>query len=159
MLKWDNRRGNIQVRLVLNVYSVIVHLLCTTECTSVAFYTILLNCCLHWSCALQLFLYFYQVFYVRCNNKFGMQHRQTSEFGFVLAVWRSSGESVVHCCPLQPRQRTTAAVRLPRIYKLNYMRLQSHFYWKNILWFQLLGCQDLLLVLSMIKKTIFRKDQ
>lgn len=67
-----------------SVYSVIV-LLCTTECMNVAFYTILLNCCLHWSRALQL--HFYQVFYVRCNSKFGMQQTTVS---VALFSWFSS---------------------------------------------------------------------
>lgn len=82
--------------------------LCTTECMNVAFYTILLNRCLHWSCALQLFLHFYQVSSVRCKNKFGMQHRLEGEFGFVLLLCCSS-RFVLHYCPLQPEQGTAAA--------------------------------------------------
>ncbi len=69
--------------------------------------SISINCCLHWSCALQLFLHFYQVFYVRCKNKFGMQHRRTESLGLIFTVtllrW------VVHCCPLQPGGRTATA--------------------------------------------------
>lgn len=76
------------------VYSVL-HLLCTTECTSVAFYPMSLNCCLH--CALQVFLHFYQVFYVRCNNKFGMQHRHNTDLG----LFSHRCSSVSLCCPLQ----------------------------------------------------------
>lgn len=73
---------------------------------NVAFYTISLNCCLHRPRALQLFLHFYQVFYVQCNNKFGMQYKHDCEFGlFTVMLLRWVG----HCCPLQPEQRTTTA--------------------------------------------------